>query len=71
MELPIVKAQNSEEFEIVQEDGQKLPEWIKIDPFTGQIIAEPPSDVENIKLKITKPDIFDDCLVSYEISNYP
>ena len=52
LELPIVKAQNSEEFEIVQEDGQKLPEWIKIDPFTGQIIAEPPSDVENIKLKI-------------------
>ena len=52
MELPIVKAQNSEEFEIVQEDGQKLPEWIKIDPFTGQIIAEPPSDVDNIKLKI-------------------
>ena len=27
--------------------------------------------VENIKLKITKPDIFNDCLVSYEISNYP
>ena len=27
--------------------------------------------VENIKLKITKPDIFNDCSVSYEISNYP
>ena len=27
--------------------------------------------VENIKIKITKPDIFDDCTVSYEISNYP
>ena len=27
--------------------------------------------VENIKLKITKPDIFEDCYVSYEISNYP
>ena len=27
--------------------------------------------VENIKLKITKPDIFEDCSVSYEISNYP
>ena len=52
LDLPIVKAQNSEEFEIVQEDGQQLPEWIKIDPFTGQIIAEPPSDVDNIKLKI-------------------
>ena len=24
-----------------------------------------------IKLKITKPDIFNDCSVSYEISNYP
>ena len=27
--------------------------------------------LENIKIKITKPDIFDDCTVSYEISNYP
>ena len=27
--------------------------------------------VKNIKLKITKPDIFEDCSVSYEISNYP
>ena len=27
--------------------------------------------VKNIKLKITKPDIFKDCSVSYEISNYP
>ena len=27
--------------------------------------------VENIKLKITKPYIFSDCSVSYEISNYP
>ena len=27
--------------------------------------------VENIKLKITKPDVFEDCSVSYEISNYP
>ena len=27
--------------------------------------------VENVKLKITKPDIFNDCSVSYEVSNYP
>ena len=27
--------------------------------------------VENIKLKITKPDVFEDCSVSYEISDYP
>ena len=27
--------------------------------------------VQNIKIKITKPDIFNDCSVSYEISNYP
>ena len=26
---------------------------------------------KNIKLKITKPDIFNDCSVSYEIRNYP
>ena len=29
-----------------------MPEWIKIDPISGQIIAEPPNDIENIKLKI-------------------
>ncbi len=27
--------------------------------------------VQNVKLKITKPHIFNDCFVSYEISNYP
>ena len=27
--------------------------------------------VESVKIKITKPDIFNDCAVSYEISNYP
>ena len=27
--------------------------------------------VEIVKLKITKPDIFNDCSVSYEINNYP
>ena len=27
--------------------------------------------VKDVKLKITKPDIFEDCSVSYEISNYP
>ena len=27
--------------------------------------------VEKIKIKITKPDIFNDCSVSYEIRNYP
>ena len=27
--------------------------------------------VKNVKIKITKPDIFNDCSVSYEASNYP
>ena len=27
--------------------------------------------VKNVKIKITKPDIFNDCTVSYETSNYP
>ena len=26
--------------------------------------------VESVKIKITKPDIFNDCSVSYEINNY-
>tara|TARA_B100000427_G_C15085257_1_gene410342 strand:- start:151 stop:471 length:321 start_codon:yes stop_codon:yes gene_type:complete len=28
------------------------------------------NSVENIKVKITKPDVFDDCKVSYELSSF-
>tara|TARA_Y100000589_G_scaffold282584_1_gene280153 strand:+ start:755 stop:1105 length:351 start_codon:yes stop_codon:yes gene_type:complete len=56
----ILDVVNSKHFNLIETLADKLLEKIKT--F---------EKVENIKLKITKPDIFDDCSVSYEISNYP
>ena len=36
----------------MQEDGNEVPDWIKVDIITGQITAEPPKEISNIKLKI-------------------
>jgi len=52
LDLPTDFKESFKSFKIFQKDGEEIPEWIKIDPTTGQIIAEPPKDVENIKLKI-------------------
>ncbi len=51
---------NSKHFNLIETLADKLIK--KIETF---------EKVKNIKLKITKPDIFEDCSVSYEISNYP
>ena len=52
LDIPSEFKESFKSFKILQKDGEEIPEWIKIDPTTGQIIAEPPKDVENIKLKI-------------------
>ena len=52
LNIPTDFRENIKSFKILQRDGEELPEWIKIDPTTGQITAEPPKEVENIKLKI-------------------
>ena len=52
LDLPPDLTLNIETLKVLQEDGQEAPEWVKVDPITGQIVAEPPKDVENIKLKI-------------------
>ena len=52
LDIPTDFRENFKSFKIFQRDGEEVPEWIKIDPTTGQIIAEPPKDIENIKLKI-------------------
>jgi len=33
-------------------NGQELPDWISYNPVTGEIVANPPEDVEKIALKI-------------------
>jgi hypothetical protein len=37
-------------------DGQALPDWIQIDPATGQVTATPPIDVQLIELKFIAQD---------------
>ena len=56
----ILDVVNSKHFNLIETLADKLVK--KIETF---------DKVENIKIKITKPDIFNDCSVSYEIRNYP
>ena len=56
----ILDVVNSKHFNLIETLADKVIK--KIETF---------DKVENIKVKITKPDIFDDCFISYEISNYP
>lgn len=52
LDIPLDLKDNLKAFKVLQIDGQEVPEWIKIDPTTGQIVAEPPEEIEGIKLKI-------------------
>ena len=56
----ILEVINSKHFNLIETLAENLIK--KIETF---------DKVKNIKLKITKPDIFNDCSVSYEVSNYP
>ena len=38
--------------EVVLNNGQELPEWIKYDPKTGKVTATPPENVKTIDLKV-------------------
>ena len=56
----ILSCFNSKHFNLIETLADNLIK--KIETF---------DKVKNVKIKITKPDIFNDCSVSYEISNYP
>ena len=56
----ILDTVNSKHFNLIETLADNLIK--KIETF---------DKVKNVKIKITKPDIFNDCFVSYEISNYP
>ena len=57
LDLPPDLTLNIESLKVLQEDGQEAPEWVKVDPITGQIVAEPPKDVENIKLIFSRKSL--------------
>ena len=46
----------AEEYTGVLENGSPLPEWIKVDPQTGALTAEPPEGIEEIKLRLIARD---------------
>ncbi len=56
VELPNEIKNNFENFKIVLKDGKKLPEWIKFNLDNGEIIANPPKNIETIDLKIIVED---------------
>ena len=39
-------------FKVVLNNGQELPEWIKYDPKTGKVTATPPENVKSVDLKV-------------------
>ena len=56
----ILNVVNSKHYNLIEKLGGTLIKKLKI-----------LDKVKFVKVKITKPDVFDDCNVSYEISNYP
>ncbi|MGE4615845.1 MAG: Ig-like domain-containing protein, partial [Gammaproteobacteria bacterium] len=44
------------EYTGVLENGSPLPEWIKVDPQTGALTAEPPEGIEEIELRLIARD---------------
>ena len=37
---------------LVLKDGKEIPNWIKLNPISGEIIANPPENVEKVELKV-------------------
>ena len=43
---------NFKSLKVVLKDGKEIPNWIKLNPISGEIIANPPENMEKIELKI-------------------
>ncbi len=52
VELPEEIKVNFENLKIVLKDGKAIPNWIKFNSVSGEIIANPPENVEKVELKI-------------------
>ena len=52
VELPEEIKVNFENLKVVLKDGKAIPNWIKFNSVSGEIIANPPENVEKVELKI-------------------
>ncbi len=52
VELPDEIKENFENLKVVLKDGKEIPKWIKLNPVSREIIANPPENVEKLELKI-------------------
>ena len=43
---------NFKSLKVVLKDGKEIPNWIKLNPISGEIIANPPENVEKVELKV-------------------
>ena len=43
---------NFKSLKVVLKDGKEIPNWIKLNPISGEIIANPPENMEKIELKV-------------------
>ena len=43
---------NFENIKVVLKDGKEIPNWIKFNSISGEIIANPPENVEKVELKV-------------------
>ena len=52
VELPDEIKTNFKSLKVVLKNGKEIPNWIKLNPISGEIIANPPENVEKVELKI-------------------
>ena len=52
VELPDEIKTNFKSLKVVLKDGKEIPNWIKLNPISGEIIANPPENVEKVELKV-------------------
>ncbi len=52
VELPDEIKTNFKSLRVVLKDGKEIPNWIKLNPISGEIIANPPENVEKVELKV-------------------
>ena len=52
VELPDEIKTNFKSLKLVLKNGKEIPNWIKLNPISGEIIANPPENVEKVELKV-------------------
>ena len=65
VKLPDEIKTNFKSLKVVLKDGKEIPNWIKLNPISGEIIANPPENMEKIELKVIIENENGEITVSY------